>query len=97
MFLEPVLPCVTPFQQHSFPLSDMTNHIMPHPLEDNLGFPVTPGLWSSEVAYRRSVAKFGDVSEAAHRKAAGLTRKLREEGERFRALSKRPGGVKNHC
>lgn len=47
------------------------------------------GLWSSEVAYRRSVAKFGDVSEAAHQKAAGLTRKLREEGERFRALSKR--------
>ena len=27
VFLEPVLPCVTPFQQHSFPLSDMTSHI----------------------------------------------------------------------
>eukprot|EP00913_Durusdinium_trenchii_P032312 g30253.t2 len=46
------------------------------------------GLWKSEASYRKSVAKFADAADAAHQKAAGLARQLREEAERFRALTK---------
>eukprot|EP00434_Breviolum_minutum_P013232 symbB.v1.2.011656.t2/scaffold789.1/size230748/17 len=47
------------------------------------------GLWSSESSYRKSVSKFIDAAESSHQKAAGLARQLREESERYRALSKR--------
>ena len=49
------------------------------------------GLWSSESSYRKSVSKFIDAAENSHQKAAGLARQLREESERYRALSKRRG------
>ena len=50
------------------------------------------GLWSSESSYRKSVSKFIDAAESSHQKAAGLARQLREESERYRALSKRRAG-----
>ena len=49
------------------------------------------GLWNSESSYRKSVGKFIDAAENSHQKAAGLARQLREDAERYRALSKRRG------
>ena len=49
------------------------------------------GLWNSESSYRKSVCKFIDAAENSHQKAAGLARQLREDAERYRALSKRRG------